>query len=320
MKILITGASGFIGTNLLEHLLLLGHEVLNIDSSAPRCDKHIKFWEKADICDLTTLESLISVFSPEFIIHLAAKTDLNEENGIEYYNANIKGVENIIEICLKLKSLKRVIFASSMLVNEVGYKPKDVFDYNPHTLYGKSKVMGEKLILENSSLPEFCIIRPTSIWGEWFGEPYRNFFDYVINGKFVHPGSRACTKTYGYIGNAVYQIEKLLFAEKEKIDRKIFYIGDRPPINISDWADEIASLAGLAKPKKVPFFVFSLAAFVGDLLKKLNIPFPMTSFRLKNMTTDHIVELDNTYDVCSVPPYGREEGIIRTLKWLGKLC
>src|SRR5690606_29131795 len=136
-----------------------------------------------------------------------AVTDLNEKDGLNYYQTNILGVENIVRISRKNSGIKRVIFASSMLVNKVGYKPTDYFDYNPTTTYGHSKVMGEGIVFNNKeNLTEFCIIRPTSIWGEWFSEPYRNFFDYILSEKYFHPGKRTCTKTYGYVGNAVFQI------------------------------------------------------------------------------------------------------------------
>lgn len=317
MKILITGASGFIGTNLLDFFLTHGYEALNLDIKEPKNKAHISLWQKVDLCDYSALEKAFTSFNPDYVVHLAARTDLNEVDGMDHYKANTLGVENIVKLCSKIESIKRVIFASSMLVNTVGYNPRDIFDYNPATTYGKSKVVTEKIILDNANLlPEFCIIRPTSIWGEWFGEPYKNFFDYVLGGRFFHMGDKACTKTYGYVGNATYQIKQLLHADKEKIQRQIFYIGDRPPVNISEWADEIAVEAHMPKPKHIPFAVFSLAACLGDIAGKIGVKFPMTSFRLNNMTTNHIVDLDNTYSVCGEPPFSRIEGIKRTLSWI----
>lgn len=317
MKIIITGASGFIGTNVLEHYKNKGYEVFNLDIHLPRNKEHKKYWHKVDICDLESSQKAFEEIRPDYVIHLAARTDLNAKDGLEYYSANILGVENIVKLCGKKSGVKRVIFASSMLVNEVGYKTQDIFDYNPTTLYGQSKVMGEKIVFNNKdNLTKFCIIRPTSIWGEWFAEPYKNFFDFVLNGKFFHPGNKACTKTYGYVGNAVYQIEKLLLADVEKIQGQVFYVGDKPPINISEWANEIAEEAGIGKPKKIPFFIFKLASWFGDMLGKFGVKFLMTSFRLRNMTTNHIVSLENTYAVCGEVPYDRVIGVKRTLEWM----
>lgn len=317
MKIIITGASGFIGTNLLVFYINKGFEVFNLDIKTPRNYEYIQYWQKVDICDFDVLKKVFYEINPDYIVHLAARTDLNEKEGMEYYRANTLGVENLVKLCAKDSGIKRVIFASSMLVNEVGYKPKDTFDYNPSTLYGQSKVIGENIVFKNKdNIGEFCIIRPTSIWGEWFAEPYKNFFDFVLAGKFFHPGDKACTKTYGYVGNSVYQIDKLLFADINKIQEQVFYIGDKLPINISHWADEIAVAANITKPKKMYFLVFKLAGWFGDTLSKFGVKFPMTSFRLHNMTTDHIVNLNNTYEVCSEVPYDRKSGVKRTLEWM----
>ena len=57
-KILITGASGFIGTNLLEHFLNKNYEVLNIDLVKPKNESHFKYWTKANICDFENFKTL----------------------------------------------------------------------------------------------------------------------------------------------------------------------------------------------------------------------------------------------------------------------
>lgn len=62
--------------------------------------------------------------------------------------------------------------------------------------------------------------------------------------------------------------------------------------------------------------MIKIAAIIGDLLKKCNILFPMTSFRLKNMTTNNIVNLQNTYEIAPNPPYKRKEAIAITLNWI----
>lgn len=318
MKILITGGSGFIGTNMINYFIKNNHRIVNIDILPPKILAHKQYWRNIDIRNYKKLSTEVQNFSPDCILHLAARTDLRGGN-LEEYDSNTVGTQNIVNICKSYKNIKRVIFASSMLVNRVGYSPLNSNDYNPNTSYGESKVEMEKIIINSRMRTDWTIIRPTSIWGAWFGEPYSDFFHYVIKGLFVHPGEKACTKTYGYIDNSVLQISTLLLeADKSKINGRIFYIGDKPPINISDWADEIKNQYNNTKNIKVYFWVFSVAALFGDFLKLINIKFPLTSFRLKNMTTNNILPLDDLYDVVGVHTYTRLEGTKKTLEWIKK--
>lgn len=312
MKILITGGSGFIGSNLVEFYNVKGYNILNIDFTKPSSNKYDEFWIKADIRNYNELEPIIFNFNPDYIIHLAARTDLDGSSLIEY-TSNTLGTENIIRISNKLPNLKRVIFTSSMLVCRPGYIPSDNLDYFPSTFYGESKVEMENIIRKYDLAYSWCIIRPTSIWGPGFDIPYKNFFDMVISNKYVHFG-RETTKTYGYIGNAIYQINAILNSELN-IDKQVFYIGDYIPTNIKKWADEIAGESN-SRIISVPFSFIKLAALFGDFLSIFKIKFPMTSFRLKNMTTENVVNLENTRDIAPELPYTRIEGIRKTLEWM----
>src|SRR5688572_6202296 len=144
-KFLVTGGSGFIGTNFVDALLKDGLTVLNLDASRPLKDDHNAHWKQVDILDYTSIESEILKFDPDIIVHFAAVTDLNGTTA-EYYSANTRGTQNIINIAKKLTNLKKVVFTSSMYVCRPGYIPKSYDDFNPHTLYGESKVAGEKLV------------------------------------------------------------------------------------------------------------------------------------------------------------------------------
>lgn len=315
MKILITGASGFIGTNLLQYLLEKNFEVLNIDIDSPKDNTFNKYWKQVDILDYVKLSRAIVEFCPDYIVHLAARTDL-EGKTLDDYSANSLGVHNLLKIVnTTLPNLRKIVVASSMLVCHAGYYPKDQFDYAPTTVYGESKVETEKIVWANKPISDWAIIRPTSIWGPWFGVPYRNFFDLIISKKYFHIGNKGCTKTYGYVGNAVYQIEKILFADTRGEENKVFFIGDSPATNIEEWSNEIARIIH-TKIIKMPSLFIKLAALFGDFLKYIGMSFPMTSFRLRNMTTDNIIDLSKTYKIAPQPPFTRVEGIEETLKWI----
>lgn len=314
-KILITGGSGFIGTNLINHLLnMKNYTILSIDKEEPKIKTHHSFWRKIDICDSISVNQIIHEFQPDYVIHLAARTDLRGKE-LNDYSANTDGVTNLLNALENTPSIKRVIFTSSMYVCEPGYIPKDFEDYAPHTLYGESKVGTEKRIKERNPQYTWSIIRPTSIWGPWFGEPYDKFFRIVLNRMYFHMGKRACKKTYGYIDNAIYQIMCILNAPENKVMRKVFYIGDYEPYDITEWADEIAQCAGIKIPN-IPYSLFVIAGWFGDFLKKIGITFPMTSFRLKNMTTNNIHNLGPIKEIAPNLPTSRQEGNIHTINWI----
>ena len=315
MKILVTGGSGFIGTNLIEKLLENGnHEVLNIDISEPKLENHFSIWRNIDIRDEKALSEIIVDFAPDYVIHLAARTDLNGKS-LDDYEANTRGVSNMLNALEHVSNLKQAVFASSMYVCEPGYMPKNFEDYAPHTLYGKSKVETEKRVKEHNPRYTWSIIRPTSIWGPWFGEPYNKFFHIVLNHMYFHMGSRACRKTYGYVDNAIYQIMSIFEVKKECVNGKIFYIGDYEPYDITDWANEIAKEAGIWIPR-IPYWCFKCVGLVGDVLKKNGIAFPMTSFRLHNMTTDNVHNLVPIKEIAPLLPVPRIEGTRRTINWI----
>ena len=128
-------------------------------------------------------------------------------------------------------------------------------------------------------------------------------------------GARACKKTYGYIDNVVCQILAICQTGLEHSQDKVFYLGDYDPYDISEWADEIGAQAQIKIPQ-IPFFLFELAAKVGDLTKLVGVKFPMTSFRLKNMTTDNIHDLDPIKRIIPRLPMKRVDGTKLTVEWM----
>ena len=86
-SVLVTGASGFIGTNILSYLILNGFTVLNVDVCPPKNKNHQIYWQKIDITDLEALKKCIVSFSPDYILHLAERTDL-EGKTLNDYSAN----------------------------------------------------------------------------------------------------------------------------------------------------------------------------------------------------------------------------------------
>ena len=113
-KILITGGIGFIGTNLVNLLHSKGKWIiLNVDIQPPKIKMFNSVWKKVDLRNREDLMLLVKSFQPDYVIHLAARTDLRGKN-LEDYDANMNGVSNLLDALEYVPGLKRAIFASSM--------------------------------------------------------------------------------------------------------------------------------------------------------------------------------------------------------------
>ena len=134
MKVLITGSSGLIGRWVVDRMKKEGYQAIGMDKVPPpvptSMDEHI-------ICDILDRQALISEVrrvSPDALIHLAARIDLNETRNLNGYVANIDGVGNVIEAVRQTPTIRRAIYTSSQLVCRVGYVPVSDTEYCPNTL------------------------------------------------------------------------------------------------------------------------------------------------------------------------------------------
>lgn len=317
-KFVVTGGSGFIGTNLVQSLIDLGHQPLNLSIAPPLNSDHHPFYVNCNILDFDKYASIVSNFKPDFFIHLAAKTDLNGTS-LNDYSANIQGVSNTVKVVNSVDSIKRVIYTSSRLVFEISHQPKFTYDYKPSTLYGQSKVIGEHIVLSQpfDSTP-WMILRPTSIWGQWFGVPYRNFFDSVLSNRYRHPSSLVIKKSFGYVGNIIYQYLAYLGLPLQQFQHRTLFLSDFDPIDLLCFANSILSQSGQdISVKSVPVSVLFMAATLGSTASFMGYKNPpLTRFRLNNLLTNMVYDLSTEKSLVGELPFSNHDGIRNTLAWL----
>ena len=317
MKILLTGASGFIGTNAVELFTKGGDTVLNVDLVPPLNPAQRPFWKQADIMDPVALTAAFAEFAPDAVIHLAARTDCVEDTTVEEgYPINTDGTAHVIAAIKATPSSKRVVITSSQFVCGPGYQPKNDTDYHPVTVYGKSKVITEQLTRAASLSCVWTLVRPTNIWGPWHQRYRREFWRVVEKGWYVHPGGAPVVRCYGYVGNILRQIRKILELPRESVHEQVFYVGDQPG-DIARWANAFSVALRRKKVHVVPRPVLAFAGLIGDVISRLiGRPFYINSSRFRSMTSDYLVNMDRTFLLLGPPPVSLEQGVAETVAWL----
>ena len=146
MKILITGGSGFIGTNLVDAFAQDTVSIFNYSNQPPLDSAQARFWRQGDILDAPALRTAFEGFQPDCVIHLAARADCDESTTVETgYPVNTTGTKNVLDAIRITPSVKRAIITSTQFVCGPGRLPQNDEDYFPETVYGHSKVITERL-------------------------------------------------------------------------------------------------------------------------------------------------------------------------------
>jgi len=317
MKILITGGSGFIGTHVVDRLLVKGHEVINISHQAPHEAAHRPLWREVDILDAGLLRETIATFAPDQVMHLAARTEMDEKTTAETgFRANTQGTRNFLAAVKSTPSVRRMLMCSSQFVCGPGRLPLHDEDYFPATVYGQSKVITEKETRCADLRCEWVMVRPTNIWGPWHPRYPQEFWRIAREGLYVHPGGKPVVRCYGYVGNVADQMVALLEQPAEKVDRQTFYVGD-PADDIYHWADAFCRALCGKPARRVPRFILRAAAFAGDVISAVTRqPFYITSSRYRSMVTNYVTPIDKTFALLGRPKISSEQGVAETVAWL----
>src|SRR5262245_42547368 len=115
-RILVTGGSGFIGTNFVAAARVLGHTVINVGTAVPLYQPHSELWSVTDIMHRSALVEVFDEFQPDVVVHLAAVTDCNPKHDVSFYSANVVGTVNLLEAVRRTPSVERLIVTSTQFV------------------------------------------------------------------------------------------------------------------------------------------------------------------------------------------------------------
>ncbi|GAA4092848.1 NAD(P)-dependent oxidoreductase [Mucilaginibacter panaciglaebae] len=317
MKLLITGGSGFIGTNLVE--LLLDNNIsgiFNVDKEKPLNAQHNKFWIECDIMDEERLSKVFKQFEPTHVLHLAARTDTASQNLDDYFE-NTEGTRNVINAIENTPSVKRVVITSTQYVYKSKEQPLPHSDeqYIPHTAYGISKKITEELTRNSKMNCIWTIIRPTNVWGPWNMRYPNEFLKIVDKGLFMHPGNTQPVKSYGYVKNVAHQIFGILKAPAEIVDKQVYYVGDLP-MSSAEWVNSFSVELTGRTVRKIPFGLMKMASYAGDVIRKMNIPFPLHSVRFNNMIDDYLTPMQKTVDKFGLSHPDHDNNVKETINWI----
>ena len=128
MRILVTGGSGFIGTNLIDKLIEQQIQVVNLDINPPKKESQVTLWRHCDILDFNLTRKIFETFKPTHVVHLAARTD-TLSNDLDEYMVNTKGTSNLLQCVLQTSTVERLVITSSQFVFAPPGLPKSDDDY-----------------------------------------------------------------------------------------------------------------------------------------------------------------------------------------------
>jgi len=315
MRVLVTGGSGFIGTNLVTFLLARGDEVLNIDLAAPMESAHAPNWRKVDICDRQAVAVAVREFQPTHIAHLAALATF-EATKEELHASNVEGTVNVLDAALAHAPAARVLMTSTQYVNGPGPAHDDDCKFHIVNDYGRSKADAEIVTRQDKyAVLDWIITRPTNVWGAFHPRFPTEIWKYIRRGVYMHPGHHPIVRAYGYVGNVVRQMVVLFEAPDTRVRHRVFYLTD-PNIDSYEFLNQFSLKLRGRSLLRVPYPLLKLLALAGDAMKALGLKVPFRSDRLHRMTTSHTARYETLWAEFGYRPTGLAEAVDETTAWL----
>jgi nucleoside-diphosphate-sugar epimerase len=161
----------------------------------------------------------------------------------------------------------------------------------------------------------WTIVMPTNVWGPWRPRYPKEFWKVLKNGLYVHPGMKPVLRSYGYVKNVVSQMEQILDASSETINKRVFYLGDRPR-PILEWINAFSKALTGREVRIVPRNAVRVLARVGDHLLAMGAPVPIYISAFQSMTEDYLTPVEGTFTGFGASPYSLDKGVNETIMWL----
>ena len=228
MKILVTGAAGFIGSHLCREFSLQANEVIAIDNLSDYYDTSLKKariknfldskginFSELDICNRSALDSLIRESRPDVVVNLAAQAGvrLPTDQIHKYVDSNLVGFSNVLQSTVSNKVPYFLYASSSSIYGDQAAIPYTESEQNlhPNSFYGATKLANELLtptLIKNSSTIARGL-RFFTVYGPW-GRPDMAYFRMIANvvsgSEFNFFGDGSVERDFTYIDDAVNSV------------------------------------------------------------------------------------------------------------------
>jgi len=265
--ILVTGAAGFIGSHLVEHLLAKGESVVGLDNLNDFYDLNLKQYNlklinekdqrgkkftfiRGDITDSGLMQIMFNEYDFECVIHLAAMAGVRPsiEDPLYYRQVNIEGTHNLLESCKK-HGIKKFIFASSSSVygnnQKIPFSEDDPVD-RPISPYAATKKAGELLCHTYHYLYDMDVLclRFFTVYGprQRPDLAIHTFSIFVMNKKSIpFYGDGTTARDYTYIDDVIDGVIKAYnYIMQHENVYEVINLGNNDPITLNDLVNAIS--------------------------------------------------------------------------------
>jgi nucleoside-diphosphate-sugar epimerase len=327
MKILITGATGFVGSHLTKALLKSkrNHLILLIRKSSKLTkikDIIEKNKSRVDIIygDLNDYSALLrATKGTDIVFHSAAMLGSPEINFRQIHEANVLGTKNLVEAS-ELNKVKRFVHISSVAVYGPIKYTKDnpiteTTKCNPLTDYDKTKFLSE-VAVKKSSL-EWTIIRPTMVFGPGETTNKAKMFQLIQKGWFKIIGNGENLMALVYIDNLIDGIIKA--SKSKKAVDETYVISDDHSYTMNQFIYTIAKHINVKKPVHIPYVIAATSVIGFKVLSLFGVPKLLSMDRIRSLTNHAEFSIAKAKSELKYnPKIDLDKGIKRTVDWYKK--